>query len=194
MARKELRQKREKHREKQQLKERRQVILRSLKPLLWAFIAWFVLNTILHLPGIKTAAEAFFVSFTTYSAYWFGKILFIPISMNEVPLLTVNGFHMRVVMECTAYSFYLFGLTLVVFARWPLRHKVSSLAVIILGIFFINNLRFISMGYLGSYRPDMFDLVHDIVWNVLFGFMVFGLWAWRELTSGIPRATEKDNG
>jgi len=162
---------------------RKKAMIRSLKPLLWAFTAWFILNAILHLPGIKEPFNAAFVSFTTHAAHWFGKALFIPVEMNSVPFLSVNGFNMQVIMECTAYTFYLFAILLVVFARWPLRHKFSSLGIILAGIFIINNLRFISMGYLGSYRPELFDLVHDIVWNVLFGFMVFGLWAWREVTA-----------
>ena len=162
---------------------RKKAMIQSLKPLLWAFIAWFVLNAILHLPGIKEPFNEAFVAFTTHAAYWFGRVLFVPIEMSSVPFLTVNGFNMQVIMECTAYTFYLFAILLVVFARWPLRHKIRGLGIILAGIFLINNLRFISMGYLGSYRPDLFDLIHDIVWNVLFGFMVFGLWAWQEVTA-----------
>lgn len=170
-------------REKQLQSARKKAMIQSLKPLLWALVAWFVLNAILHLPGIKEPFNTAFVSFTTHAAYWFGKVLFIPVEMNSVPFLSVNGFNMKVIMECTAYTFYLFAIVLVLFARWPLRHKLTSLGIILGGIFIINNLRFISMGYLGSYRPELFDLVHDIVWNVLFGFMVFGLWAWREVTA-----------
>ncbi len=158
-------------------------MIRRLKPLLWAFVAWFVVNTIVRLPGIGEPFEAFWVHFTTISAYWFGKIFFLPVDMPQVPYLTVNGFAMEVVMTCTAYTFYLFALALIVFSRWPLKHKLTSLATIVPGIFILNNLRFISMGYLGSYRPEYFEVVHDIIWNVLFGFIVFGLWAWRELSA-----------
>ncbi len=158
-------------------------MIRSLKPLLWAFAAWFVINTIIHLPGLRDHIATFLIKFTTYSAYWFGRVLFLPVEVDRLPFLTVNGFRMQVIIECTAYTFYLFAVVLVIFARWPLRHKFTSLAIMLLGIFVMNNLRFISMGYLGSYRPELFDVVHDIVWNVLFGFIVFGLWAWRELTA-----------
>ena len=167
--------------EQKQARERRQKLFQNLKPLLWAFVAWFVVNAILHIPGIQGPFNQAFVSFTTHAAYWFGTVLFLPVEMNNVPFLTVNGFPMRVVMECTAYTFYLFAITLVIFARWPKNHKITGLAFILLGIFIIINLRFISMGYLGSWRPELFDTVHDIVWNVLFGFMVFGLWAWQEV-------------
>ncbi len=167
--------------DQQRTRDRRRQLAQSLKPLLWAFAAWFVVNAIVHIPGIQGPFNQAFVSFTTHSAYWFGVILFLPVEMNNVPFLTVNGFPMRVVMECTAYTFYLFAIALVIFARWPRKQKITGLAFILLGIFIINNLRFISMGYLGSWRPELFDTVHDIIWNVLFGFMVFGLWAWREV-------------
>lgn len=168
---------------KQQQRERTRQLIKYLTPLLWAFAAWFVLISLVHAPFIKESVRESFVSFTTYSAYYFGKLFFVPIQMHGVPFLSVKGFMMQVVMECTAYNFYLFGLVLVLFSRWPVRHKLISLGIFLLFIFIFNNLRFISMGYLGSWRPDLFDIVHDTVWNVLFGFMVFGIWAWMEITA-----------
>ncbi len=166
-----------------QKKARRKELVQSLKPLLWAFVAWFIINTIIHLPGLRDHVATFMIRFTTYAAYWFGKVLFLPVEVDRLPYLTVNNFRMEVIVECTAYTFYLFAITLVIFARWPLRHKFTSLGIMILGIFVMNNLRFISMGYLGSYRPEFFEVAHDLLWNVFFGFIVFGLWAWRELTA-----------
>ncbi len=170
--------------DKERAQQQRRRLVQNLKPLLWAFVAWFVIHTILRIPGIYDPFVSGMLYFTTHSAYWFGTILFIPVEVTSVPFLSVNDFPMRVVMECTAYTFYLFAITLVVFARWSLKQKVTGLAFILGGIFIINNLRFISMGYLGSWRPEYFDVVHDVVWNVLFGFMVFGLWAWREVKAG----------
>jgi exosortase/archaeosortase family protein len=165
-----------------QRKLKRDMLIKQLKPLFWAVVAWFILLSIIHLPFIKGHVRDFFVSFNTHSAYWFGKILGLDVVMPAVPFLTVNGFSMRVVMECTAYNFYLFALTLCIFAQWPLKQKFISLGIFLLVIFILNNLRFITMGYLGSFRPDLFDTVHDVVWNILFGFMVFGIWAWREIS------------
>ncbi len=170
-------------RQKQQLKAQQRAIIEKLKPLLWAFILWFALLALVHLPFLKEPFREFFVRFTNYSAYWFGKILFLPVEMSRVPFLTVNGFTMRVVMECTAYTFYFLGAAIVIFTRWPLRHKFKSLAVFILSVFILNNLRFISMGYLGSFYPDLFQPVHDILWNVLFGFMILGFWVWGEASA-----------
>lgn len=166
---------------RKQQKEQFKLLMKHLTPLLWAFAVWFAAISIIHTPMVRDVAKDFFVSFTTHSAYWFGKILFVPIKMPAVPYLSVKDFNMQVVMECTAYNFYLFALVLTLFARWTLKHKLISLAIFFVVIFMLNNIRFISMGYLGSIRPDLFHTVHDYVWNILFGFMVFGVWAWREV-------------
>ena len=168
---------------KEQQKEKTRQLLRYLSPLLWAFATWFLLITLIHAPFIKNPVQVAFVNFTTNSAYYLGRLFLLPVEMPEMPILRVNGFAMQVVMECTAYNFYLFGIVLTLFARWPARHKLISLGIFLLFIFIFNNLRFISMGYLGSFRPDLFDVVHDTVWNVLFGFFVFGIWVWREIAA-----------
>ncbi len=167
-------------RNREQEKQRRKQLLYQLKPLLWAFIAWFAINALIHLPAFSQPVRDFFVGFTTHAAYWFAKVLFIPAEMTQVPYLSVKGFYMQVVPECTAYNFYIFGITLVLFARWPWRHKLVNLGIILLGIFIMNNIRFVTMGYVGNLRPELFDPIHDYAWNILFGFMVFGIWAWRE--------------
>jgi exosortase/archaeosortase family protein len=178
MGRKEI--KKQRLTRKQQREKTRQLI-KYMAPLFWAFVTWFALISLVHTPWLRDITRDFFVGFTTHAAYWFGRVLFIPVEMRNVPFLAVKGFNMQVVMECTAYNFYLFALVLTLFARWPLRHKFISLAIFLVVIFILNNMRFITMGYLGSYRPDLFDVVHDYLWNILFGFMVFGIWAWREV-------------
>ncbi len=180
MSRKDREQRKEKLLKKQQSKARRRELAHKLKPLLLTFVVWFALKSFLYIPAIGSIIEPFFVSFTTHTAYWFGRLLFIPIQMPGVPYLSVNNFFMQVIMECTAYNFYLFVIVLTIFSRWPLRHKWVSLGIFLAAIFVINKLRFITMGYIGSFRPEMFDLVHDYLWNILFGFLVFGIWVWRE--------------
>ncbi len=175
--------KRDAHRLKQSQQAKRRLLIRRLKPLVFAFLLWFVLNALINLPWFKEPVYSFFLHFTTHAAYWFSKLIMIPLEMHGVPYLSAKGFHMQVVMECTAYNFYLFAVALTIFSRWAMKDKLINLAVFFLGIFVLNNLRFVSMGYLGSYRPELFDPVHDIVWDVLFGFAVFGLWVWREMAA-----------
>lgn len=169
--------------QKQQDKARRKELMLQLKPLLLTFVVWFALKAIISIPPIGAAVSGFFVNFTTHAAYWFGRILFLPVELPRAPFLAVNGFMMKVIWECTAYNFYLFVIVLTIFARWPLKHKFISLGWFILVIFVMNNLRFITMGYVGSYWPSLFDSIHDYLWSIVFGFLVFGIWAWREIAA-----------
>ena len=87
---------------------------------------------------------------------------------------------MEIIVECTAYNFYLFAIALALFANWSVKHKIINLLIFFSVIFFTNILRFFAMGYIGRYYPQFFDTTHDYIWNILFGFMIFGVWAWRD--------------
>lgn len=180
MSKRDKKQRNKKQLQKVQQKARRQELIYKLKPLMLTFVVWFALKSVLFIPAVASTISPPLVSFTTYSAYWFGRLLFIPIQMPSMPFLTVNDFSMKVIMECTAYNFYIFIFVLTIFSRWSLRQKLINLGIFLATVFVFNNLRFITMGYVGSFRPDLFDTVHDYVWNILFGFLVFGVWVWRE--------------
>ena len=180
MSRKEREKRIKQQKAKEQQKAKRKELIYQLKPLMFTFVVWFALKALFPIPAIGNVVAPNVVNFTTHAAYWFGKVLFIPVEMSGAPFLAVNGFTMKVIWECTAYNFYLFVIVLTIFARWPLKFKFISLAIFLGTIFVMNNMRFITMGYVGSYWPNMFDVVHDYLWSILFGFLVFFIWAWRE--------------
>ncbi len=166
--------------EKEQAKRSaRKEFFRQIIPLLVAVVLWIVTLMVIHLPAIETKALNFFVTFTVDSALLFGKLFFIPIESHSFPYLTVSGFTMKVIMECTAYNFYIFVIYLSLLSPVSLKDRLITLLIFLAAIFVVNNLRFISMGYIGKYNAQMFDYVHDYLWNILFGFMVFIIWAWR---------------
>lgn len=155
-------------------------LLIKLLPLIKAFALWFILVLIVHIPGIKDGFRNMFVGFTTSSTYLMSKVFFIPMKKVSFSTLSLGGFNMEIIVECTAYNFYLFALALAIFANWSWKHKGINLLIFFAVIFLTNNLRFIAMGYIGRYYPDVFETAHDYVWNILFGFMIFGVWAWRD--------------
>jgi len=155
-------------------------LLIKLLPLIKAFALWFLLVIIVHLPFVKEGFRNFFVGFTTGSTVVMSKILFIPIERMGFANISLNGFNMEIIVECTAYNFYLFAIALAVFANWSFKHKLINLLIFLGVIFLTNNLRFFAMGFVGRYYPELFDTTHDYVWNILFGFMIFGVWAWRD--------------
>lgn len=149
-------------------------------PLIKSFALWFLLVIIVHLPGIRDDFRNMFVGFTTGATEVMGKLFFLPVVRTGFSSLTVDGFALEIIVECTAYNFYLFALALAVFANWSAFHKFINLIIFFATIFIVNNIRFIAMGYIGRYYPDLFNTTHDYIWNILFGFMIFGLWAWRD--------------
>jgi exosortase/archaeosortase family protein len=155
-------------------------LLIKLLPLIKAFALWFLLVLIVHIPGIKEAFRNLFVGFTTGSTVLIGKMFFLPIQKMSFSAISLDGFSMEIIVECTAYNFYLFAIALAVFANWRLWNKLINLLIFFGVIFVTNILRFFAMGYVGRYYPDFFDTTHDYVWNILFGFMIFGVWAWRD--------------
>jgi exosortase/archaeosortase family protein len=155
-------------------------LLIKLLPLIKAFALWFILVLIVHIPGIRDGFRNIFVGFTTTTTYLMAKIFFIPMEKLSFSTLSLSGFNMEIIVECTAYNFYLFAIALAVFANWSVKHKLINLIIFIVVIFLTNNLRFFAMGYVGRYYPEIFDTAHDYVWNILFGFMIFGVWAWRD--------------
>jgi exosortase/archaeosortase family protein len=155
-------------------------LLIKLLPLIKAFALWFLLVLIVHIPGIKDDFRNMFVGFTTNSTVLVAKMLFIPIQKLSFSTISLNGFNMEIIVECTAYNFYLFAIALAVFANWSIKHKLINLLIFLIVIFFTNILRFFAMGFVGRYYPEFFDTTHDYVWNILFGFMIFGVWAWRD--------------
>ena len=159
---------------------RKKELIFRLKPLLYAFASWFVVIGILHLPPLKEAVMIGFIDFTTYSTFYLGKLLMLPVEVTNPPLITVDGFRMRVVMECTGYNFYILVLAISIFSRWQFKHRVFSAVVMLFSVFLLNFTRFITMGYIGSRWPSLFDSIHDYLWNILFGFMVFAIWLWME--------------
>lgn len=165
---------------KQKQKARRQELMFYLKPLLLTFVVWFAALFIIHIPAVGDRVAPFFVSFTAHSTHLLGKIFFLPVELHAFPYLTVNDFTMEVVMECTAYNFYLIVIILTIFSRWTITHKIITLGYFLSTVFLMNKLRFLIMGYVGSYAPDLFDAIHDYLWNIVFGFIVFGIWVWRD--------------
>jgi exosortase/archaeosortase family protein len=173
--------------QKPELKE----YLKKLMPLIKAFALWFVLVIIIQLPGIREAFRDFIVGITTTSTVFLGKILFIPIERTGFSGIRVNDFSMQIIVECTAYNFYLFAIALAIFAEWKWKDKLINFLIFFAVIFFVNNLRFFAMGYVGRHYPEFFDTTHDYVWNILFGFLIFGIWAWRDLKTNIHLRKQK---
>jgi len=164
--------------DKAEQKKKNEALVR-LKPLLFSFVLWALLMAIVHVPIIHNYLQDLFVEFVVNSTMFIGKLLLFPVESNGGPMISVAGFQMRVIFECTAYNFYLFAFSLAVFGKWTLKDKLINLLIFIASIFMLNVFRFIVMGYIGKYFPQAFHQIHDYVWTVVFGLAVFILYIWR---------------
>lgn len=168
-----------KYHEKLEKKEAFRKFLRHFLPLLIAVVLWLVTSAILHLPAFRAEVQDFFVRFTLNSAVSFGKLLFIPVHSPAFPKISVSGYTMEVIMECTAYSFYVFVFFLSIFSPVKWYQRLITLAIFVSSVFVVNNFRFYTMGFIGKYYNQLFYDIHDYLWNILFGFLVFLIWLWR---------------
>ncbi|OYT15159.1 MAG: hypothetical protein B7C24_14495 [Bacteroidetes bacterium 4572_77] len=166
-------------------KAKKREALNALKPLLYAFALWGLLMAIVYIPSIHEVLMSFFVDFVVKSTVILGNLMFFPVESSSSPYISVAGYNMKVIFECTAYNFYLFAFALSVFGRWSLKDKAINFLIFLVSIFVLNAFRFIIMGYVGKYFPDLFHQIHDYVWTIAFGMMVFLLYIWRNDKSNL---------
>ena len=185
MSKEPLKQKNRKKSEKERYKEKLQkkaayrALMKQLLPLLFAVGLWLIINAILHHSAIKSDVQEFFTRFTLNSAVGFGKLLFIPVESPRYPMISVSGYTMEVIMECTAYNFYIFVICLSLLSPVSLKQRLITLVIFLSSVFVVNSFRFYTMGWIGRYYPQLFHDIHDYLWNILFGFLVFLIWLWR---------------
>jgi exosortase/archaeosortase family protein len=182
-----------KQREKLAKKEAYRMFMKQFLPLIIAVGLWLITSAILHLPAFREQVQDFFVRFTLNSAVAFGKLLFIPVESLVYPNITVAGYTMEVIMECTAYNFYIFVIFLSLLSPVNWKQRLLTLAIFLAAIFVVNNFRFYTMGFIGKNYSHLFHNVHDYLWNILFGFFVFLIWLWRYREPGrAQRDSNKD--
>lgn len=151
----------------------------SFKPLLIAVLLWLITIFIFNLPTIKNEVALFFIGFTLNSALVFGNLLLISVESTNYPLITVEGYTMKVVMECTAYNFYIFIIYLSLLSPVSWKKRILTMLIFISILFMSNNLRFILMGFIGLHYEHLFHYIHNYLWDYLFGFIIFMIWVWR---------------
>lgn len=164
-------------------------LLVELLPLIKSFGIWILLVVIVawDYTNYRFFSMAF-IYFTTYLTFGLAKIMFLQaailgagtsmmttIEVNYLSIV-VNNYPMIIELECSAYHAYLALIALVLFSKWLPKQKVfaGSLMFIVLAI--INSLRIIILGIIGRKYPEVFDLMHDYIWNILLVVVIWGMW------------------
>jgi exosortase/archaeosortase family protein len=118
-----------------------------------------------------------FCHFTILLTQGVGAILGIPISSNG-DILTVNGFAMRIITQCTAVDYLvIIAAAMLLYTRHRLAYRLIGVTVAIPLILLANAGRLLMTGIIGAYSPSAFEFVHDYLWVVGFALLVFALWS-----------------
>ncbi|MDA3879570.1 MAG: exosortase/archaeosortase family protein [Prolixibacteraceae bacterium] len=175
--------------EKKLEKLRRKELIGELLPLGKSFALWIVLVVIVAWDYTnKQWFSMLFVDFTTYLSYALAKAMFIPakvlgagtgiVTTIEVTYrsIVISGYPMIVELECSAYHAYLAMISLVVFSKWTNKQKLISGSFLFVALAVINSLRIVMLGVIGRKLPQVFDFMHDYLWNILLVVIIWGLW------------------
>lgn len=101
-------------------------------------------------------------------------------------IITVNGFDMQVVDQCTSLNYMvILALAMLLYTRHPLSYRVQGVAVATGILLIVNALRLITLGLAGPVSMKLFSTLHENVWVALFAplvFIIWKLWADRSIT------------
>ena len=64
----------------------------------------------------------------------------------------------------------------VIYFPSSLKEKLLGLIIGLAGIFVINQIRLVSLFYIGAYAPGIFETAHLLVWQSLMILLAIGLW------------------
>lgn len=92
-------------------------------------------------------------------------------------IMTVNGFAMRIITQCTALHYVIILSTgILLYTAHPLSYRLTGFFVATILVIFINALRLIITGVVGSISWDAFVIMHDYLWIAGFSLLVLGIW------------------
>jgi exosortase/archaeosortase family protein len=96
---------------------------------------------------------------------------------SKADILTVNGFAMRIIRQCTAIDYVvILSSAMLIYTRHSLSYRLLGLAVAVPAIILVNACRLIISGVVGTVSRRAFDFSHDYFWVIAFALIVFAIW------------------
>lgn len=96
---------------------------------------------------------------------------------REGDIVTLNGFAMRIVFECSALHYVLIlALAILLYSGHSIRYRLFGVAVATVVVLAANALRLVATGLIGSVSVAGFHFVHEYLWVAVFALLVFGVW------------------
>lgn len=174
--------------------------LRSARRRSIAFLARFCGLLFLYALGVSLAPvnDALIVPFTAGVARASGAILNAlgePVTAAGTELRSRSGFAVEILNGCNGVeTALLFGAAVLAFpASW--KRRLLGLLLGFAAIELVNLARVVTLFWIGRHRPALFSASHTVIWQslvVLFGVLLFLLWAARFAAPGPPDGRTPD--
>lgn len=110
--------------------------------------------------------------------------------------MTVNGFAMRIIPQCTALHYVIIlSVAILLYTRHSIQYRAAGVVVSTILIIAANALRLFITGVIGSISLDAFVIMHDYLWVAAFSLLILGLWiVWAERKISLTANTIKRGG
>ena len=107
--------------------------------------------------------------------------------------MTVNGFAMRIITQCTALHYVIILSTAILFyTSHTILYRLTGLLIGIPLIIIANAFRLVVTGVTGSISWNAFVIVHDYLWVAAFSLLILGMWIiWAEHRFFLTKNTVK---
>lgn len=92
------------------------------------------------------------------------------------PVVSSLRFSYQIVDLCTGIMPMMIFTAAVLAFPSRIKEKTFGLLLGLLGIFAVNQMRLVSLFYIGSYVPSIFNTTHLLVWQSLMILLAIGLW------------------
>jgi exosortase/archaeosortase family protein len=126
----------------------------------------------------RLIASSPFHEFMAFTARITGYLLNITGGGVEVidTVVSSSQFAFQIVDLCTAIMpMMIFAAAVLAFPS-KIKEKTIGLLLGLVGIFVVNQIRLVSLWYIGIYIPDIFETAHLLVWQSLMILLAIGLW------------------
>ncbi len=156
----------------------------------WGFAGLFVLYVGMFV-GLAEAGSEYMLVFreltaSAITAVW--GLFSVPVVCSGTGI-QFAGFPMEIVLECTALHYMMiFVAGVMAFRSHTRAYRAAGIIIGTLAIFLLNIARIGIIGFIGKYFSNIFEMVHDYLWQGLFALAVVLLWVvWVNGIRGLSR-------
>ena len=91
-------------------------------------------------------------------------------------IVVLDGFALRIIDECTAMFGSIVYVSCILAYPADAKKKITGIALGIPCLYVINMVRLVVISFVALLRPDIFELVHNYLWQTIFIAFVIIIW------------------